>query len=305
MKVGLWLPYRDVLSSVSSDAPGYLLKEVRNRIVDRLKRDSELEIIDDLDFRKAIIKNGSAYLDDFCFDELDAFLWFGEVVRRDNSYPVEVLHAIAEKCRVINNPIAFAIGLDKFKSLEMLRREGINVPPIALLSNDGIEQMRKIFLEWKDVAIKPRTGSYGIGIVRVRDEQTLVDVLDYAGRNGIHYIEKFIPNDISEWMGVNVINKKIIYGYGKEESQIKDWKISDRAREGGRMVLKRPDDEQRKIALKIGEVTGLDIYGVDMIKGDDGNYYVVDVNTFPGLYPELLDNAEADMYEEILKLIKS
>lgn len=303
MKVGLWLPFRETLTSVSEEAPGYLLKEVRDKIVQKLKSDSKLEVIEGLDFRKAIIKNGSVYLNEFCFDELDAFIWFGEISREGNTFPIEVLHTILQKCRVINHPKAYEIGLDKFKSLELLRREGIDVPDIVLLSDTGIEQIRKIFSEWKDVAVKPRSGSYGIGMVRITDEQTLVDVLDYSPRN-THYIERFIPNKMNEWIGVNVINGKIIYSYGKEPSQIKNWKIQDRTSRGGHMILKHPNEKQREIALKIGKVTGLDIYGVDIISGYDGKYYVVDVNTFPGLYPELLEKAENDMFEEIVNLVK-
>lgn len=304
MKIGLWLPFREKLSSVSADHPGYLLKEVQEKIVRTLKKDKELEVIENLDFRKAVIKNGSVYLNDFCFDDLDVFLWFGEIGREESAYSVEVLHSISKKCRVINDPVYFEIGLDKFKSLELLRKEGISVPEIMLFSNEGIEQMKEIFFDWKEVVIKPRTGAYGIGTVKVQDDQTLVDVLDYANKNKVHYVEKFIPNEIDEWMGVNAVNGKIIYGYGKEKSQIKNWKIQDRNRQGGHMVIKKPNKEQREIALKVGEITGLGIYGVDLIKGIDGKYYVVDVNTFPGLYPELIEKAETDMYEEILTLVK-
>jgi len=303
----LWLPSRKELSSVSENAPGYLLQEVQERLVDRLKKDSEIKLFEELDFRRAIIKNGSAYLDDFCFDDLDIFFWLGELGREGrNSFPMEVLRAIASKVRVVNNPLAFEIGLDKFKSLELLRRNGVAVPSIALLSHGGVNQMKKVFRDWNsDVVIKPRMGSYGIGIVRIReDEQLLVDTLDYASHNNIHYIEQFIPNDISEWIGINVINGSVIYGYGKEGSQIKGWKISDREKKGGHMLLKEPNRQQRDIALRVGRIVGLDLYGVDIIKGHDGRYYVVDVNTFPGLYPELLEKAECNFYEEVVRLLK-
>ena len=304
MKLGLWLPYRKSLSKVSSDKPGYLLKRVRDKIIKSLEKDEDIEIMPDLDFRKAVIKNGSAYIDGFCFDDLDVFMWFGEISREQNAYPIEVLKIIASKCKVINNPFAYEIGLDKFTSLELLRKAKITVPEIMLTSQKGIANARTIFKKWKEVAIKPRNGSYGIGMVLVSDEQTFVDVLDYGAKNGTHYIERFVPNKIGQWIGVNVINKKIIYGYSKEKSQIKNWKIQDRTKSGGHMVLKKPNHEQREIALKVGELTGLDIYGVDIIKGNNKKYYVVDVNTFPGLYFELLDKAENNIYEEIVKLVK-
>ncbi|MBU0627841.1 MAG: hypothetical protein KKC75_01520 [Nanoarchaeota archaeon] len=305
MKVGVWLPFREKLTSVGVEHPGYLLKEVRDKIVKALESEKNIELFTNLDFRKAIVHNGSVYLDGFCFDDLDVFIWFGELGRGSKRmYPIEILKAISNKCKVINNPIAYEIGLDKYLSLELLRKNGILVPEIMLISQDGVEAAREIFKKWKKAAIKPRNGSYGIGMVYVEDEQTFVDILDYASRNGVHYIEKFVPNNMEEWIGVNVVNNKIIYGYGKEKSQIKNWKVQDRSRQGGHMILKRPNEEQKEIALKIGKLTGLDIYGVDIIKGLDNKYYVVDVNTFPGLYPELLEKAENDMYKEIAEIVK-
>jgi glutathione synthase/RimK-type ligase-like ATP-grasp enzyme len=302
-KIGIWLPYRKKLSTVNEKNPGYLLKEVRDEIVKRLKSRKDLAIIENLDFRKAIVKNGSVYLDNFCFDNLDLFFWFGEIDRNESSYPIEILKAISNKCKVIHDPFSYEIGLDKFKSLELLRLNRINVPDIMLISQENVEEARKVFKKWKDAAIKPRDGSYGIGMIKVSDEQTFVDALDYAAGNKIHYIERFVPNDMSKWMGVNVVDGKIIYSYGKEKSQIKNWKVQDRNRKGGHMILKKPNKEQRAIALKVGKITGLNIYGVDIIKGTDGKSYVVDVNTFPGLYPELIKDAENDLYNCISDLI--
>jgi ribosomal protein S6--L-glutamate ligase len=37
----------------------------------------------------------------------------------------------------------------------------------------------------------------------------------------------------------------------------------------------------RDIALRCGEVVGLQVYGVDMIESEDG-LWVIDVNGFPG-----------------------
>lgn len=302
MKLGLWLPYREELKSVSTERPGMLLKEVREGILQEIKKDKSIEVIDDLDLRKAIIREGEVYLNGFCFSELDAFLWFGDIDRNIGSYHLQVLEQIAKKTRVFNAPRALEIGLDKFKSLDTLKEKAIRVPPIVLFSNDGIEQMKKVLKEWGEVVVKPRLGCFGIGMILLKDEQTMVDVLDYSGHD-THYIEKFIPNKMDDWIGVNVINGKIIHGYGKTDKHISGWKVHDRTRSGGDMLIRTPNMEQREIALAVGRITGLDIYGVDIIKGDDGKHYVVDVNTFPGLYPEMLEKAENNAYKEIVALL--
>ena len=119
-----------------------------------------------------------------------------------------------------------------------------------------------------------------------------------------HYIEKFIPNKMEDWIGVNAINGKIVHGYGKDGCAISEWKVHDRTRSGGHMLVRSPNEKQREIALTVGEIRGLDIYGVDIIKDNGGDHYVVDVNTFPGLYPEMLEKAENNTYKEIAALLK-
>lgn len=302
-KIGLWLPSREKLTRYYLEKPGIFLKEVRDKLVERLEQENGFEFIKGLDFRRAIIKNGEVFLDDFCFSDLDLFFWFGAIDVDLNSYHIEVLKTIKKKTIVVNDPNALFIGLDKFKSLDKLRDNGITVPDTVLLSDESIEDASNLLDEWGEALIKPRFGSYGVGMIRVKDKQTLIDTLDYANQN-THYLERFIPNDVNDWCGVNVINKKVIHGYGKKPEAISSWKIHDRKREGGKMVFKEPDSKQKKIALKVGEVTGLDFFGVDLIKDVNGRYYVVDVNTFPGLYPDIYEQAELDIFDEFVDCIK-
>ena len=110
------------------DRLGILLKEVRETLVKEIKSDTSIQVADDLDFRKAIIREGEAYLDEFCFSELDAFLWFGEIDRRTGSYHLEVLEQISKKTRTFNDPKALGIGFDKFKSLSLLQENGGKSP---------------------------------------------------------------------------------------------------------------------------------------------------------------------------------
>ena len=60
------------------------------------------------------------------------------------------------------------------------------------------------------------------------------------------------------------------------------------------MRLKQPTPRQAEIATKVGKVLGLDLFGVDMVTTHDGRALVIDVNTFPALYPDLFAAAGVD-----------
>ena len=69
--------------------------------------------------------------------------------------------------------------------------------------------------------------------------------------------------------------------------------------------IQAPNKKQRQIALKIYKLLNLDLFSVDIIKGNNGKYYVVDVNTFPGIYTDMFEQAGIDGIGEIINSIKS
>jgi len=278
------------------------LERFRNDFVKELKKSKNLEVIEGLDFRNAMVKNGKAFIGDICLNCLDLFFWFGEIERSKESFHLEVLETIAKDTCVINNPESVRIGLDKFYSQLVLKKNSILVPEFYLV-NEMMENLEKE-VKGRQFILKPRLGSFGMGIMKIKDFQNLIDIADYALLKS-HFIEEFIEYEPDGWIGINVIGGKIAYSYGKQPSTISGWKVFDRKRKGGKMLLKKPTKEQEKIALKVGKVTGLDIYGVDLIKSTDGKNYVIDVNTFPGLYPEMFQKAGINGAKLIADFIKS
>jgi glutathione synthase/RimK-type ligase-like ATP-grasp enzyme len=185
-----------------------------------------------------------------------------------------------------------------------LQNNGINVPDFILASKDNVEKIVP-FIKEKEFILKPRGGCFGLGIVRFNKPEELIDVVDYSSQQ-THFLEEFVPNDFDDWIGVNVVGGKVVYGYGKKAETIAGWKVFDRKQEGGRMLLRKPDKEQEKIAIACGKAMNLDIYGVDIIKSsENGKYYAIDVNTSPGLYPEMFSEARVDGAKEIANFIES
>jgi ribosomal protein S6--L-glutamate ligase len=262
------------------------IEELKADFVATLRRNGDFEIIDGLDFRQAHINKGKVFLGDFNFADLDLFFWFGELDRGRASFHIDLLEAIGEQTIVINNAASLRLALDKLLTQLALSRNGIAVPDFFAVSRANVDQVEKL-IERKPFILKPRLGTFGIGITRVTDYDHLVDILDYSEIDA-HFLEECIDCAPEDFIGINIIGGQIVSCYGKELTKFRGWKVFDRDRKGGGMVLKTPLPEQVELALRVSQVTQLDMLGIDMVRSSSTKLsYVVDVNSFPGLYPSL------------------
>ena len=298
-KLGVWLPTRPILRRVSQDNPGIFLDIVVSAILKELKK--EFIIIENLDFRNASIKNGAVFFNDFNASELDGYFWFSQMNKDADGHDMLVLEQLEKSIPVINPTRGLRIGLDKFKTSSFLQENKIPVPEFALIHKNDEKTIGWIFDNWGSILVKPRFGAFGVGIFKTDSADDLLDLIDFSGVDSV-YVEKFYKNDASEWCGINVVGNNILYAYGKQETKIKGYKVFDRMQIGGDMVLRHVNAEQKKLALKIAELIKMGFFGIDLIRSKDGRYLVVDLNTFPGVYPELSDPKK--IATEFLRMIK-
>lgn len=294
-RVGLWLPFRKSMTSVTYETPGALLEEVRNKFLSCLVSNPDVEIIEIEDFRRGLVNSGRPVIADFR-EKLDAFVWFGEIwsdFRRE--YNLELLKAIGRETTVINSTFGYEIAMDKYLTSSFLSKHGLPVPKFLLVNADNAEYGVREINKWGgSVLLKPRFGSFGIGIMKIDRPNDLTNALDYMPAE-THYLEELIPNDPAQWIGINIIGGEHAYSYKKGPESFHDgWKVMDRKRIGGKMILSKPSEQQLSIKKKIASLLDMAWVGVDIITDNSGNHYVVDVNAFPGLYPEMFSQADVD-----------
>ncbi|MDO8340053.1 MAG: ATP-grasp domain-containing protein [Candidatus Burarchaeum sp.] len=301
-KIGIWVPFRKAMTSVSYEQPGMLLQPVRDDLVAHLKKEFEVEEVED--FRRGTVVSGKAVVDGIEFGKTDAFVWFGEIGKDERRlHNLELLKAIEKETCVINCTHGYETAMDKYLTSSALVKEGIQVPRFALLTRENAEEVVEKVSDWKCALLKPRLGSYGIGIIKIDDVSSLPDYADYFPHE-VHYIEEFIPNNPAEWIGINIIGGEHAYSYRKgPESFHGGWKVHDRKSVGGKMSLAQPTEAQLEIAKKIAESLGMAWCGVDIITDAKGKNYVVDVNAFPGLYPEMFGQAGVNGPEMMARAI--
>ncbi|QLY29742.1 ATP-grasp domain-containing protein [Nocardia huaxiensis] len=120
------------------------------------------------------------------------------------------------------------------------------------------------------LVVKPADGSSGRGVHLVRRPEELLALAGEFAGAGLLIAQPYVPNSGVD-LKVYCVGGRL---YGTERTS---------PLEHGREVRDRPvplTSEVAAIAARIGEIFGLDLYGVDIVHGPDGPI-VVDINDFP------------------------
>ncbi len=300
LKVGLWIPARhDLTTSITMENPAHIDARLYARFLEYLDG-KNVEYFENLDFRKALIHNNKVFIGDFCLSDLDHFVWIGMVDRSIDSYHLEVLRVLEMSVNVHHSYSFFSMATDKFTSFSYLHNHDIPVSELHLVSLDALESMKPLF-EKNSYLLKPRRSSFGIGIIKLKNYEQFRDIAEYHKKSN-YYLEKFYENDLSEWTGVTVVNGTVLYGFRKKSSKISGWKVYDKDSIGGETIYVKPNAEIEAISLKIGEVVGATVFGLDFIKTAEG-YKVVDINCSPGIYYDFIEDLNIPIAELFFKML--
>ena len=301
IKIGLWVPPRvDTTKTIDEKNPASIDARIHKLFVDYLD-ESGATYFENLDFRKAVIKNNQVFIGSFCLNDLDHLLWFGDIDRSLDSYDLEVLRVLSLSVKM-HNPFSFYIeATDKFSAFSILHSHDIPVSDLYLINQENVDALKDSFKD-NSFLLKPRRSGWGLGIIKVDDFSHLRDIVEYYPKKN-YYLEKFYPNDLKDWTGVSVVNGTIIYGFRKNMSKISGWKVYDANKTGGDVTYVKPNKEIERIALKIGEILGANFYGLDFIKTAEG-YKVVDINCSPGIYYDLIQDLDIPIAELFFKSIE-
>jgi ribosomal protein S6--L-glutamate ligase len=164
--------------------------------------------------------------------------------------------------RVINTPQSCRMVEDRLETDNLLEEAGLPVPPRAL-SLDGVRALGLPCFR------KPRS-NYSHDIERVTSMAGLSD-------DPHCYFQKEIASD-------GVLRKLYVIGRDVFLVTREGIHIPDFARKHleQRALMETPP-RLAEWGRRVGEVTGLDVYGVDVVGRDDA-LYVIDVNPFPGFH---------------------
>lgn len=296
-KVAIFAP---AIDRILGKKTGLLREEEVISLEKKLAANPSIDFLGNVDFSNIEIKNDNFTIGDLNLAKLDLFFWFAPGMKKN----LPVLMALNNYTKVIKSPTSFLITGDKFLSHSLLKSAGLPVADFSLISCDDLDSIKKILSEWKTIILKPRRGSFGRGIIKIENFETLRDIagiLKIEHKQKEIFVERFYENSPSEWTSTTIINGKVAYGYRKKLEKFADWKVYDPRAIGGDAFWVDPEPV-KELAEKAAAVLDKSIIGFDFIKTQEG-YKIVDENNFPGFYPECFKKSgksEADFLHDLI-----
>jgi RimK family alpha-L-glutamate ligase len=192
-------------------------------------------------------------------------------------YRMDALHRLENLgVRVINSAETIERGVDKYYTLTCMEDIGIKVPETIVTErfDDAVAAFDEL---GRDVIVKPLFGSEGKGMVRVTDKDAAYRLFRAIemGRY-IFYIQRYIPHNNRDYR-IFVIGSRVAAAMTRRGA---DWKCN--IANGADAEPFIPDSAISDISIKAAELLKADYAGVDIMPGEDGNNYLIEVNSIPG-----------------------
>ena len=191
-------------------------------------------------------------------------------------FRMDALHQLENAgLRVVNSPYAIEKMVDKYYTLSLLQRAGILVPDTRV-TEDPSEAMEAFQAMGRDVVVKPLFGSRGVGMVRVTDADTAGRVFRALQLGGyVYYLQQFLLHNNRD-VRVMVVGDECIAAM---ERVADNWKTNISA--GATPVSVEVTSEMVEICLKASRTLGAEYCGVDLLRRDSGDLFVLEVNSMP------------------------
>ena len=187
----------------------------------------------------------------------------------------------------INSSRAIRLVRDKAVAAAFAQAHGLPIPPTYFVAHPRL--LKQIPPEDYPIIVKPSNGSSCKGIYRLNSPDELIDLVIAEANDSFFLAQRYAENTGFDMK---------LYVTGKEVFAVaKKSPLHDEVIE--RVIPLTP--QMRKLALDVGKLFGLDIYGLDVVETTQG-LVVVDINDFPSF--GMVPRAVARVSEYILHTAK-
>lgn len=206
---------------------------------------------------------------------------------------------------------ASAVTMDKLMTKRLLQGSGIQTP-LFMVMNSVQESQKIIETLGLPVMVKPVNEGSSIGMSKVNEAIELVAAFELASQYGEVMVEQWITGEeyTVSWLGGTVLpairleTPHTFYDYDAK------YKASDTRYICPCELTVAEQDELSEIVRKTVNVCDLDDWGrVDLMRSNDGQFQVIEVNTVPGmtdhsLVPMAAKQAGLSFQHLVLKLLE-
>ncbi|MEG3127849.1 30S ribosomal protein S6--L-glutamate ligase [Pantoea cypripedii] len=180
----------------------------------------------------------------------------------------------------LNESVAITRARDKLRSLQLLAREGIDMPVTGFASSPDDTDDLIAMVGGAPLVVKLVEGTQGIGVVLAETRQAAESVIDaFRGLNAHILVQEFIKEAQGRDVRCLVIGGEVVAAI---ERHAKEGDFRSNLHRGGKAHPVTITDQEREIAVKAASTLGLEVAGVDILRAERGPL-VMEVNASPGL----------------------
>ncbi|MDD2699144.1 MAG: 30S ribosomal protein S6--L-glutamate ligase [Arcobacteraceae bacterium] len=176
--------------------------------------------------------------------------------------------------------LAIARSRDKLRSLQVLSKNGVDMPRTVFASNKSSAKDVIALSGGTPLVLKILEGTQGVGVVLLESEKAAKSVLDaFYGMDVNLLVQEYIEEAGGADIRAFVVGGEVV---GAMKRQGAEGDFRSNLHQGGSATLYKLGKKEKKIALDAAKAMGLGVCGVDMIQSKRGPL-VMEVNSSPGL----------------------
>lgn len=180
----------------------------------------------------------------------------------------------------LNESVAITRARDKLRSLQLLSRQGIDLPVTGIAHSPDDTRDLVDMVGGVPLVVKLVEGSQGIGVVLTETRQAAESVIDaFRGLNAHILTQEYIKETQGRDIRCLVVGDEVVAAI-ERKAKLGDFRAN--LHRGGMATIAAITPGEREIAIKAAQVLGLDVAGVDILRADRGPL-VLEVNASPGL----------------------
>lgn len=202
---------------------------------------------------------------------------------------------------VLNPPRAVEIAVDKYLASARLQAAGLPTPR-TLVCQTVEDALAGFEALGGQVVVKPLFGGEGRGILRVEDRDLASRVFKTLVQlNAVLYLQEFIPH-LGYDIRLFLVGEHVL---AMRRCNPHDWRTN--VSRGATTEPLLPDQELVALARTAAAAVGAPLVGVDILPGQDGRRYLLEVNAVPGwkaLARTLQVDVAAMVLEHLSQMVK-
>lgn len=180
----------------------------------------------------------------------------------------------------LNESQAITRARDKLRSLQLLSREGVGLPVSGFAHAPDDKKHLMSIIGQPPFILKLLEGTQGKGVVLAETQKAAESVIDaFRDLDAYFLVQEYISEAAGSDIRCFVIGDQVVAAMMRKA---REGEFRSNLHRGGKASPIEITDEERQTAIRAAEIMGLNVAGVDLIRGKRGPL-VLEVNSSPGL----------------------